>query len=72
MSIAKIQADIVEQAFYQIANAQPDELREIEKMIPILTPDLDEQAELMNQILERYAVLNAEAIGAQIPRWQNN
>ena len=76
MSIAKIQADIqadiIEQAFYLIGNAQPEELREIERMIPILTPDEDERAELLNHILARYALLNAAAIGRQIPRWGNN
>ena len=56
----------VEQCFYEIAYAQPAELREMEKLIPILTPDSDEQAELLHQILERFAVLNAGT------SWSNN
>ena len=58
--------DAVEQCFHQIAYAQPAELREIEKLIPVLTPDSDEQSELLHQILERFAVLNAGI------RWSNN
>jgi len=58
--------NVVEQCFYEIAYAQPAELREIEKLIPILTSDGDEQAELLHQILKRFAVLN---VGTS---WLNN
>jgi hypothetical protein len=63
---SEYRVNAVEQCFYKIAYAQPAELREIEKLIPMLTPDSDEQAELLHQILERLAVLNAGT------SWSNN
>ena len=59
----------VEAAFYRIGNATPKELKAIEASIPELTQDADEQAELMNQILLRFGVLNSEAVPNQSPRW---
>ena len=63
---SKYHVNVVERCFYKIAYAQPAELRVIEKLIPILTPDSDEQAALLHQILERFAVLNAGT------SWSNN
>ena len=62
--------DPAEKCFYAIGMATTaTELRAIEKRVPEVTTHADEQAELLNAILDRFSVLNGIAVANQKARW---
>ena len=70
MSATITTTDPAEKCFYAIGMATTaTELRAIEKTVPEITTDPDEQAELINAILDRFSVLNGIEVGEQKPRW---